>query len=67
MSLRYQQYAALAQTRDFLRRMFQRPFPYKTIAEMRENARQCLHHYPRLYESGQPMWSRDDYTEDADA
>jgi hypothetical protein len=62
MSLRYEQYRALKQTREFLGEILSGPrMPMKVL---RERAGRCLHHFPGLYDSGQPMWSRDDFTED---
>ena len=64
MSLRYEQYRALKTTQRFLRDLLTVEAYPKTKREMRERACRCLHHYPFLHESGQPMWSRDEFTED---
>ena len=64
MSLRYEQYQALRATRDFLRDLLTvKEYP-KTKREMRRRARWFLKHFPLLHDSGQPMWSQDDLTED---
>jgi hypothetical protein len=64
MSLRYEQYDSLTRTRDFLRSLLSPGTRPKTVKELRENAGRCLRHFPALYESGQPMWSQDDFTKD---
>jgi hypothetical protein len=64
VSLRYEQYRALLYTRDFMRDLLTVEAYPKTKREMRERARACLRHFPLLYESGQPIWSRDDLTKD---
>lgn len=64
MSLRYEQYAALKRTREFLRDLFTVDKYPKTKKEMRERAYRCLKHYPFLHESGQPIWSKDPFTKD---
>lgn len=64
MSLRYEQYRSLKMTREFLRDLLSVEDYPKTKKEMRERASWCLHHYPFLHESGQPMWSRDEFTEE---
>lgn len=64
MSLRYQQYASLRATREFLRDLLAVERYPKTKKEMRARVYACLRHFPFLHESGQPMWSRDDFTED---
>jgi hypothetical protein len=62
MSLRYEQYNALLMTREFLRELS--IGKAKKVSEIRERARRCLHHFPFLHKNGQPMWSRDEFTED---
>ena len=64
VSLRYEQYRALMMTREFLRDLLTVERYPKNKREMRERVSQCLRHYPYLYESGQPIWSQDDFTED---
>lgn len=66
MSLRYEQYRSLMITREFLRSLLTvKDYP-KTKKEMRERASACLRHFPYLHENGQPIWSQDDLTEDAE-
>lgn len=62
MSLRYEQYNALKITKDFLRRLAAQPIP--KVSALRAEALRCLHHYPFLHDNGQPMWSKDTFTED---
>jgi hypothetical protein len=66
MSLRYEQYWSLKKTRDFLRWILLTPGRF-TKAELRDKARRCLRHYPFLHETGQPMWSKDKFTDDIKA
>ena len=63
MSLRYEQYYSLKKTQTFLRELLLRPGRWSK-AELREEAGSCLKHYPHLTEKGQPMWSKDEFTED---
>lgn len=63
MSLRYEQYNSLKTTRKFLRdlimwegRMNKR--------DVRERALLCLHHFPFLHDTGEPMFSKDKFTVD---
>ena len=64
MSLRYEQYNSLKVTREFLRDLMTIDKYPKTKGEMRERVGRCLRHYPFLYDTGQPMWSGDEFTED---
>ena len=64
MSLRYEQYHALKMTRDLLRDLLDPKLRPKTQKEMRERVLGCLRHYPFLEESGEPMFSKDEFTED---
>jgi hypothetical protein len=64
MSLRYEQYNALRKSRDLLRSLLTAEIRPKTVKELREKASRCLKHFPPLYESGQPIWSLDAFTED---
>ena len=62
MSLRYEQYSALSRSRQFLRELLSGPrLPMK---ELRKRASGCLKHFPFLTEQGQPIWSRDTFTQD---
>ena len=65
MSLRYEQYAALKRSRDFLRWIMTHRGRI-TKKELRDRAYRCLRHFPFLYESGQPMWSKDPFTKDVE-
>ena len=66
MSLRRQQYNALKETRQFLRDIlfWTGRMSHK---EMKTRARDCLKHFPFLYDNGQPKWSQDNLTEDREA
>lgn len=64
MSLRYEQYNALRATRAFLRSLLTVDGYPKTKKEMRRRVSACLRHYPFLHDTGQPMWSKDTFTED---
>lgn len=63
MSLRYEQYWSLQKTKAFLRELIMRPGRWSK-AELRKEAGSCLRHFPPLTEKGQPMWSKDEFTED---
>ena len=63
MSLRDEQYRALARTRGFLVTLLDPSIKYKT-SELRREAAACLKHFPPLSTEGEPMWSRDHFTED---
>lgn len=64
MSLKFEQYNSLKTIRDFLYDLMTTETYPKTKGEMRERARRCLRHFPFLYKSGQPMWSKDEFTKD---
>ena len=64
MSLRYEQYRSLRYTKEFLHDLLTVERYPKTKREMRQRVFDCLRHYPFLFENGQPMWSKDDITED---
>jgi len=64
MSLRYEQYAALARTREFLSDLLTVEAYPRTKKEMRIRAAACLRHFPLLHHNGQPIWSADDLTND---
>ena len=66
ISLRYEQYNSLKVTQRFLCDLLTVDQYPKTKREMRERASRCLRHFPFLYESGQPMWSKDEFTEDVE-
>lgn len=56
MSLRYEQYDSLKQTRELLRELLHKSMPRK---ETKEKIRQCLRHYPPLTDTGRPVFSKD--------
>jgi hypothetical protein len=60
MSLRYEQYSSLKQTKDFLRELLQKNMPR---SEMKKKIIRALRHYPPLDEKGKPMFSQDEFTE----
>ena len=67
MSLRYEQYNSLKITRELLFDLLEVKRYPKTKKEMRRRASACLKHFPPLSPtSGQPLWSRDDFTEDVE-
>ena len=76
MSLRYEQYEALKRGRKYiytkywfwidLRNKFYCIPPIRKFATKKmEEAYSCLRHWPTQYESGEPMFSKDDFTKDA--
>jgi hypothetical protein len=60
MSLRYEQYRALWETRRFLRELGYERKPIRT-KETRDRARRCLRHFPFLFRTGAPLFSKDDF------
>ena len=75
MSLRYEQYWAMRNARQYVRSQFyywigwrNRVWWFKPgrkyFQAKIDRAYRCLRHFPCLYESGQPMWSKDEFTED---
>ena len=64
MSLRYEQYWALARSRGFLSALLNPKVKWRA-SELRREASACLKHFPPLDpETGEPMFSRDDFTKD---
>ena len=63
MSLRYEQYWALRNTREFLRLLLTPDRP-KLVKDIKEQAYRCLRHFPHLTDAGEPMFSTDPFTED---
>jgi len=61
MSLRYEQHRALKRSRDLLCDLLEPSRRPKTVKELRSRASACLRHFPFLQESGEPMWSQDDF------
>lgn len=66
MSLRDEQYNSLKRTRDFLRDLLTTQGYPETKRKMRDRVHHCLRHFPFLYESGEPMWSKDSFTKDTE-
>jgi hypothetical protein len=64
MSLRLEQYNALKKTRAFLRSLYEVKMKSLTKRWLMKEASSCLHHFPPLWNNGQPIWSRDEFTED---
>ena len=75
MSLRYEQYAAVKRTHDYVHECFIRWCwvrdkiwwcrPLRKWAQTHVlNAYRCLRHFPLLHDSGKPIWSQDNFTED---
>lgn len=64
MSLRAEQYNALARTREFMRDLLTAEGRPKTIKEMKERVWRCLKHFPPLTADGKPLFSRDPFGPD---
>jgi hypothetical protein len=58
MSLQYEQYAALRRTREFLFDLLDPRATPRVPKSVRKEASNCLHHFPYLHASGEPMWSQ---------
>jgi len=59
MSIKTEQYRALKMTREFL--SGKRP---TTVKEWNEKTSRCLRHFPFLKETGEPIFSKDEFTKD---
>ena len=59
MSLRYEQYSSMRRTRSFLCALLDPRQTPRVPRAVRKEASDCLHHFPFLYENGEPMWSKD--------
>jgi len=59
MSLRYEQYNSLKQTREFLRGLLKRKY---SKTELKLITRNCLKHFPPLEKDGKPIWSKDEFS-----
>ena len=59
MSLRYEQYASMRRTRSFLSALLDPRQTPRVPRAARKTASDCLHHFPCLRDSGEPMWSMD--------
>jgi hypothetical protein len=64
MSLRYEQYNALKITKQFLVDLLFSDTRPKNITELKRRASNCLRHYPFLSDTGKPLFSQDDLTDD---
>jgi hypothetical protein len=62
MSLRYEQGEALKRTRDLLYDLLDPKARPKTVKEMRVRASSALRHFPMLDERGEPLWSKDSFS-----
>lgn len=62
MSLKYEQYNSLKETRNFLRDLLDPKLAPKTRKEMKIRVSRCLRHYPFLEENGKPIFSNDNFT-----
>lgn len=60
MSIKIEQYQALKNTRNFLRELLTPERP-KTARELKEKATRCLRHFPFLKETGEPIFSKDEF------
>ena len=60
MSLKYEQYRALLKTKDLLLDIID-PTKKLTPLEIKERAHSALRHFPALMETGEPIFSRDDF------
>lgn len=60
MSLRYEQYRALKEARNFLRELAdtEKDMP---AGSLRHRAVRCLRHFPFLKSTGEPMLSKDNF------
>jgi hypothetical protein len=63
MSLRFEQRRALLKARQLLRDLLHPSTRPKTVKELRERAHSALRHFPFLDESGEPLWSEDQFDE----
>ena len=75
MTLRDQQYRAIREAEKYISEQFDywvgwrnRFWRFKLLRnyfqKKVDRAYWCLRHFPRLYESGQPDWSKDEFTKD---
>lgn len=61
MSIKSEQFYSLVKTQEFLRDLLTVDQYPKTKKEMRDRAYRCLRHFPYLKDTGEPMFSRDDF------
>lgn len=60
MSLKYEQYRALKETRNLLYDLVSGNFILRK-KDLKQMAHDCVKHFPALRESGEPIFSRDDF------
>jgi len=61
ISLKYEQYNSLVKTQKFLRDLLFTETRPKKVSELKARAYSCLRHFPHLKETGEPMFSMDDF------
>ena len=61
MSLKHEQYMSLMRTRELLYDMLNGKYFPKTRREQRELASRCLRHFPVLKDTGEPVFSADNF------
>ena len=61
MSLRHEQQESLRRTKQFLIDLLDPVTRPKTVGGIKDRASRCLKHFPPLRESGEPMFSQDDW------
>jgi hypothetical protein len=77
ISLRYEQYWAIKRSHRYIREQFDYwvglrnrfwriGFLRRYFQTKVDRAYWCLRHFPLLYKSGQPRWSKDEFTEDVE-
>jgi hypothetical protein len=64
MSLRYEQYEALRRTKELLYDLLDPKKRPKNVKDIKDRVSRCLRHFPMLTEKGQPIFSRDPFTQD---
>lgn len=58
MSLRFEQYNSLKQTKEFFYKLLTKDRP-KKVKELKEEVLICLRHFPPLKEDGEPIFSKE--------
>jgi hypothetical protein len=62
MSLRYEQYSSLSRTKKFLIDVSLMQTKSKKLEKLKKEASSCLKHFPALSNTGIPIWSNDNFT-----
>jgi hypothetical protein len=62
MSLRYEQYSSLSRTKKFLIDVSLMQTKSKKLEKLKKEASRCLKHFPTLSNTGIPIWSNDNFT-----